>query len=168
MVPMPSAAIPIAKSANVLEPYLRESLFIPELRSKKKSSVLEELTERLETEGITRHRDAVLEVLRHRESLGSTGIGKGIAVPHGRSTLVSERAVVVARSTKGIDYDAVDGKPVHLCFLIMAPPVDRDPVYLRLLADIVKAVRLAKNRERIMQARDFATVRTVLAQASGE
>jgi PTS system nitrogen regulatory IIA component len=110
----------------------------------------------------------VLEVLRHRESLGSTGIGKGIAVPHGRSTLVSERCVVIARSLKGVEFDAVDERPVHLCFLIVAPPVERDPIYLRLLADIVKAVRLARTRERILQAPDFGAVRAILAQASGE
>jgi nitrogen PTS system EIIA component len=165
---MTSASSTISKPVTTLESYLREPLFIPELRSKKKSSVLEELVDLLDTQGVTRRREAVLEVLRQRESLGSTGIGKGIAVPHGRSTLVSDRVVVVARSAKGVEFDAVDGKPVHLCFLIVAHPVDRDPVYLQLLADIVKAVRLARTRERLLQARDFAMVRAILTQAACE
>jgi len=165
---MPSAPYAVPKPATAFESHLREHLFIPELRSRKKQSVLEEMVDALAAAGVTRHRDAVLGVLCQRESLGSTGIGKGIAVPHGRSTFVSERVILVARSTKGVEFDSVDGKPVHLCFLMAAPPMDRDPVYLQLLADIVRSVRLARTRERILQARDFAAVRAALAQASGE
>jgi PTS system nitrogen regulatory IIA component len=112
---------------------------------------------------VARHADAVLEVLRQREALGSTGIGKGIAVPHARSTMVAERAVLLARSSKGVDFDASDGNPVHLCFLIVAPPTERDPVYLQMLAEIVRAVRLAPVRKKILEAPDFGTIRAVIA-----
>jgi PTS system nitrogen regulatory IIA component len=113
---------------------------------------------------ITRHPESVVEVLRRREALGSTGIGKGIAVPHGRSTLVSERALLVARSRKGIDFEASDGLPVHLCFLIVAPPLERDPIYLKLVAEIVRGVRLSKTRQRLLEAPDFASVRDLLIE----
>jgi len=118
---------------------------------------------------IARQADALLEVLRQREALGSTGLGKGIAIPHARSTMVAERAVLLARSSKGVDFEAVDGNPVHLFFLIVAPPLDTDPIYLQMLAQIVRAVRLAPARRRILEAPDFAAIRTLIgAQVSDE
>jgi PTS system nitrogen regulatory IIA component len=111
---------------------------------------------------VARLADPVLEVLRQREALGSTGIGKGIAIPHARSTMVAERAVLLARSAKGVDFDAADGNPVHLCFLIVAPPTEQDPIYLQLLAEIVKSIRLAPARRRILEAPDLDGIRTVI------
>ena len=146
-----------------LEVHLRPTLFIPELRNRKKSAVLEEMVAHLAEQKVARHADALLEVLRQREALGSTGIGKGIAVPHARSTMVAERAVLLARSSKGVDFDASDGNPVHLCFLIVAPPTERDPVYLQMLAEIVRAVRLAPVRKKILEAPDFGAIRAVIA-----
>ncbi|HLG42857.1 MAG TPA: PTS sugar transporter subunit IIA [Planctomycetota bacterium] len=160
---MPTALTAERKPATDLERLLRPSLFISELKSKRKSSVLEELVAHLAENKITRFPDAVLEVLRQREALGSTGLGKGVAIPHGRSTMIAERAVLFARSHKGVEFDAADGEPVHLCFLIVAPPVENDPVYLRLLADIVRVVRLARARQRLIDAPDFDTVRAIVA-----
>jgi mannitol/fructose-specific phosphotransferase system IIA component (Ntr-type) len=89
-------------------------------------------------------------------------------VPHARSTLIAERAVVVARSRKGIDFEAVDGEPVHLLFLVVAPPMERDPIYLKLLADVVRAVRLSRTRQKLSDAPDFETVREILIHAASE
>ena len=160
---MPTVLTAEQKPASNLTSLLRPTLFIPELKSKRKSSVLEELVAHLADQNITKFPEAVLEVLRQREALGSTGLGKGVAIPHGRSTMVSERAVLFARSQKGIDFEAMDGDPVHLCFLIVAPPVENDPVYLRLLAEIVKVVRLARVRQRLIDAPDFDAVRAAIA-----
>jgi mannitol/fructose-specific phosphotransferase system IIA component (Ntr-type) len=82
--------------------------------------------------------------------------------------LVGERTVLVARSSKGVDFDAVDENPVRLLFLIAAPPIERDPIYLKLLAEIVRAVRLVKVRQRILDAPDFDTIREVLANAAAD
>ena len=87
-------------------------------------------------------------------------IGKGIAVPHARSTMVTERAVLLARSSKGVEFDAADEGLVHLIFMIVAPPTERDPIYLQMLAQIVRAVRLAPARRRILEAPDFAAIRS--------
>jgi mannitol/fructose-specific phosphotransferase system IIA component (Ntr-type) len=156
------------RPAVSLEAHLRPDLYIPELQSTDKAGVLNDLVSALATAGLTRAPDAVREALRQRESLGSTGIGKGIAVPHARSTMVSGRAVVVARSPRGIDFDSADGEPVSLFFLVVAPPLERDDVYLHLLARIVRAVRLVRTRRRILEAGDFETVRTLLIRASDE
>ncbi len=165
---MTYATIAARKPATALESFLRPSLFLSELRSKRKASVLEEMVEALVPAGITRHPDSVLELVRQREALGSTGIGKGVAVPHARSTLISERAVLIARSSRGVEFDAADGKPVHLLFLIVAPQAERDPVYLRLLADIVRAMRLVKARQRLVEAPNFNAAREVLLHACSE
>ncbi|MGE5178061.1 MAG: PTS sugar transporter subunit IIA [Bacteroidota bacterium] len=148
------------------ESHLRPELFIAELRTRKKASVLEELSDALVAAKVARSSEAMLDALRRREALGSTGIGKGIAVPHARSTLVSERALLVARSTKGVDFDALDGRPVHLCFLIVAPPLERDPIYLKLVAEIVRATRLARTRQKLIDAPDFAALRGILVEAA--
>jgi mannitol/fructose-specific phosphotransferase system IIA component (Ntr-type) len=97
--------------------------------------------------------------------MGGTGLGKGIAVPHARSTLVKQRAVVIARSTKGVEFDSPDGKPAHLLFLLVAPPLEKDPVYLNLMAEIVGAVRLARTRQRLLDAADFKAFRRILLEA---
>lgn len=160
---MPTAPGIERRTETHLENHLRPALFIPELKTKKKSSVLEEMVAHLALHQVARQADALLEVVRQREALGSTGIGKGIAVPHARSTMVAERAVLLARSTKGVEFDAADGNPVHLIFLIVAPPTEKDPIYLEMLAQIVRSVRLAPARRRILEAPDFATIRGLIA-----
>ncbi len=159
---MPTLSTASPRTETHLELHLRPSLFIPELKTRKKGSVLEEMVEHLAGQKIARQADPLLEVLRQREALGSTGLGKGIAVPHARSTMVTERAVLLARSTKGVEFDAMDGNPVHLCFLIVAPPIDNDPIYLQMLAEIVKAVRLAPVRKKILESPDFESIRAVI------
>lgn len=159
---MPTAPYVDGRTETYLELHLRPALFIPDLKNKRKSAVLEEMVAHLARHQIARQADAVLEVLRQREALGSTGIGKGIAVPHARSTMVAERAVLLARSAKGVEFDSSDGNPVHLCFLIVAPPTEHDPIYLQMLAQIVKAVRLAPVRRKILDAPDFDTIRSVI------
>src|SRR5437879_1663257 len=118
---MPYAAIAAQKPATVIEDYLDSALFLPALQSKKKLPVLEELVQPLVSAGVTRHPEALLDLLGQREALGSTAIGRGVAVPHARSALIYERAVLVGRSAHGVDFQAPDEKPVHLFFLIVAP-----------------------------------------------
>jgi mannitol/fructose-specific phosphotransferase system IIA component (Ntr-type) len=162
---MASVVAPITAPPAV-ELHLRSDLFISDLRTRKKASVLEEIAGALAAASVARAPEAILDALRRREALGSTGLGKGIAVPHARSTMVSERALLVARSSKGIEFDAVDGQPVHLCFLIVAPPLERDPIYLKLVAEIVRATRLARTRQKLIDAPDFAALRTILVEAA--
>ncbi|HET9251672.1 MAG TPA: PTS sugar transporter subunit IIA [Candidatus Eisenbacteria bacterium] len=163
---MASATITLPKATTVAEGFFRPALFIPELRTRRKSAVLEELAHALAGGGATQHPEAILALLRQREALGSTGIGKGVAVPHARSTLITERVVLLARSKKGVEFEAVDGTPVHLIFLIVAPPVEPDPVYLKLLAEIVHSVRLARVRQKLLDAPSFEAAKEVLRAAA--
>jgi PTS system nitrogen regulatory IIA component len=159
---MTSATITPPRAATVADGLFRSDLYIPELRLKRKQAVLEELAEALAAAGVTKTSESILELLRQREALGSTGIGKGIAIPHVRSTLVSERVILLARSRKGVEFEAVDGAPVHLIFLMLAPPIEPDPLYLKLLAEIVHSVRLARVRQKLLDAPTFEAAREVL------
>jgi PTS system fructose-specific IIC component/PTS system nitrogen regulatory IIA component len=77
-------------------------------------------------------REEILEALREREAKMSTGIRKGIAVPHGKVTALDQVYGVLGISRKGIDYDALDGEPVYLLFMLLAPPGDSER-HLRIL-----------------------------------
>lgn len=83
------------------------------------------------------HRDSIAESIRKRELSMSTGIGFGIGIPHASTTLVSEVVAVVGRSRKGIQFDALDSKPVHLVFLFLVP-VGEFQKHVHLLANVAK------------------------------
>ncbi|RKX71144.1 hypothetical protein DRP53_02680 [candidate division WOR-3 bacterium] len=116
------------------------SLLVPErvnlsLRSKKKESVIKELVGMIKS---GKDADVIISTLIKREQLGSTGIGKGIAIPHCRSLLVNRLEIAVGRSAGGIEFDAIDKKPVYLVFLVIAPPQDPGNQYLLTLGRIVQ------------------------------
>jgi mannitol/fructose-specific phosphotransferase system IIA component (Ntr-type) len=91
--------------------------------------------------------ELIVSTLLKREELGSTGIGKGIAIPHCRSLAVDKLEIAVGRTTKPIKFNAIDKKPVSLIFLIIAPPQDPGNQYLITLGKIVQiAKELTKNK----------------------
>lgn len=88
----------------------------------------------------------ILNLLTEREKLGSTGIGKGIAIPHCRSLILSKLTLAVGRFPKGVPFDALDKKPSHLFFLVAAPPRDKGNQYLLTLGAIAKVAKdMGKN-----------------------
>jgi PTS system nitrogen regulatory IIA component len=110
-----------------------------ELRALTKPDVFRELTSLLGLEAGPER--ALLAALERREAMGSTGIGRGIAVPHSRTSIVSRLRVVYGRRPGGIAFNAVDGAPVEHFFLLIAPPVEASNAYLPVLGRIA---RLAK------------------------
>src|SRR5687768_1304341 len=91
--------------------YLRPDLFIPDLKARNKIDAIQQMVAHLVEKQYLRDGRIVLEALKTREKLGSTGIGKGVAVPHSRSTVTGSLTLLFARSIEGIDYDAIDKKP---------------------------------------------------------
>ena len=85
--------------------------------------------------------DTLLRMLRRRESLGSTGVGRGVAVPHCRSLVVPRLRLAYGHSPAGIAYDAADGQPVHHLFLIVAPPNEMSNQYLPILGKIAQLAK---------------------------
>jgi PTS system nitrogen regulatory IIA component len=79
-----------------------------------------------------------MEMLHRREQLGSTGIGHGIAIPHGRTTAAPDLMIAFGHSKSGIDWQAMDGRPVHLIFMVLAPPQEQNNRYLPVLGRLVE------------------------------
>ena len=107
-----------------------------DLQATDKDSVLGELVRLLGVD--SRAGDSLLRVLQRRESLGSTGMGRGIAIPHGRSLVANRLRLAYGRSRKGVEFQAIDGKPVHHLFLIVAPPLEISNQYLPVLGRIAQ------------------------------
>ncbi|HEY7864242.1 MAG TPA: PTS sugar transporter subunit IIA [Thermoanaerobaculia bacterium] len=105
-------------------------------------------------------------LLKKRENLGSTGIGKGVAIPHCRSLVVDRLRVVYGRKAGGIGFGAVDGKPVHHLFLIVAPPVEISNQYLPVLGKIAQFCKDPKNLSRLDEADSVEEFMQVLEQAA--
>jgi PTS system nitrogen regulatory IIA component len=105
---------------NIADMFKKEFI-IEELKSRTRREVLTELSEIFSRANIRVDYDNMVDVLLEREKLGSTGIGGGIAIPHGKLAGLEDLIVSFGRSTDGIDFDSMDGKPVHIFFLLMAP-----------------------------------------------
>lgn len=120
-----------------------------DLQSGNKDSVLPELVALLKP--APRIEESLLRHLRRREEHGSTGIGRGIAIPHCRSTEVQRVRLAFGRHINGIDYDSLDGGRVHTFFLIVAPPAETVPQYLPILGKIASLGREQDVPERLMK-----------------
>jgi len=141
---------------------LDSSLYIPELKSRRKQSVLQELVARAFQAGALRGPALLLETLLVRERLAPTALGRGVALPHARSVGVSGPHVVIARSHRGIDWGSPDGQPVHLVLLVLSPAESTDEIYLDFVGRVAAVARLQRNRQRILDASEFGGVASVL------
>ena len=113
-----------------------------DLTAATKKDVLEEMCALLAKADKLPDADAMVSILLEREALGSTGIGQGVAIPHGKSPAVKGQAAALGISKRGVDFDALDGEPVHIIFLLIAPP-DAAGNHLKALA---KVSRLLKDK----------------------
>ena len=95
----------------------------------------------------------LLKILKRREELGSTGVGRGIAIPHGRSLVVNRLRLAFGHLPEGIEYRAIDGKPVHNFFLIVAPPLEVSNQYLPILGKIAQFAKEPDVPERLGRVR---------------
>lgn len=140
---------------------LQEETIISELDATDKKGVLEELTGPVaKMSGVDQ--EEMVRVLLERERLGSTGIGEGIAIPHGKLKSLQSLLVSFGRSQKGVDFEAIDGKPAHLFFLLMAPENSTGD-HLRMLAGISRLLKDDTFRQRLMTAEDQHELYMVIA-----
>jgi len=131
--------------------FLQKGRIVPRLEAREKHAVLAELAEVLvSTRAIQSGRDAV-QVLLEREKLGSTGIGEGIAIPHGKLKELKDVVAVFGRSAAGVEFDSMDGAPVQLFFLLMAPE-NSASTHLKALARISRLLKDRGFREELLQA----------------
>lgn len=141
----------------MIEEILDRDMMIFDLKSKDKLSVLKELIEPLAAKGVVEDSDKFLEVVLKREKEYTTGIGMGIAIPHGKSSLVKKASLVFGKSKEGIDYNSLDGKMAHLFFLIAAPE-DSDNLHLKILAKLSRSLMHKEVREELNKAETYEDV----------
>lgn len=132
---------------------LDRDLLIPNLQSKNKKGVLEELAGVLVDQGKLLDLERVVEVLLDREKLGSTGIGDGIAIPHGKIRDLGGVVASFGRSREGVDFESIDQKPTHLFFLLVAPE-NSAGMHLKALARISRLLKDPNFRKKLMEAGD--------------
>lgn len=133
---------------------LSEDMVIPEILSQERDSALEEMVRYLKSKDKVRKDKELYEKLIQREKLGSTAIGKGIAIPHCKLKEVESPLLALAVSQKGVRFEALDGKPTHLFFLVVSSP-DNPGQSLQILASIAHLIRKAGSLpKRIMAAKN--------------
>lgn len=125
-----------------------------ELKSGSKDQVLSELIEILAADGKINDKEKFKKAVLNREEEFSTGIGMGIAIPHGKSDAVTEASIAFGKSTKGIDFDSMDGEPAHFFFLL-AIPAESNDVHLRALSEIARKLMHSDVREKLLKADNF-------------
>ncbi|MDO5088834.1 MAG: fructose PTS transporter subunit IIA [Leptotrichiaceae bacterium] len=123
-----------------------------DLKSKTKNAVIKELFENIKKSGYVKNEEAALNDLYAREDMGSTGIGKNVAVPHAKTDAVDELTVTLGISRNGIEYGAIDEENVNIFFMFLCPK-DQSQEYLRVLARISRLIREDKFRENLMKAK---------------
>lgn len=125
-----------------------------DLKAKTKSEVIDELIEILYKDGKVTDKEELKKAVLHREEEFSTGIGMGIAIPHGKCSAVKEAAITFGLSKAGIDYQSMDDEPAHLFFLIAVPEASSD-IHLRALSEISRKLMHTEIRQKLYEINDF-------------
>ena len=140
-----------------------ERIRIP-LEARTKDDLLRELVRAVSGPGDRAGGDDVLRAVREREAVLSTGIGHGVAIPHGKSAAVSELRMAAGRSAAPVDFDALDGQPVSLFFLLVGPESAAGP-HIKALSRISRLVRRDDVRERLVAAQSAEEFLQTLQEA---
>jgi len=145
--------------------FLAKKAIIAELKSAKKEDVVKELVDSLIASGeIERNnRNKIIEALMERESLGSTAIGQGIAIPHAKTDCVSKLVGAFGLTRKGIDFDSLDGEPVYIFFLLIAPQDSAGP-HLKALARISRLFKDKYFRDNLRSCADEKDIIKTISQ----
>ncbi len=135
-----------------LRQFFSEDAIELDLAGNSKDEILKELISLLKLD--EKSEGMLYKMLKRRENLGSTGIGRGIAIPHCRSLVVNKLRVAFGRKTQGTDFRAIDEKPVYFFFLIVAPPLEVSNQYLPVLGKIAQFSKEPDVPERLVALRE--------------
>lgn len=147
-----------------LSELLTPRLIAPELRARTRNDAVRELAALLASQHPEMAADDIVRVVLEREALASTGIGEGIAIPHGSLSGATQLVGAMGRSSAGIDFQSVDGRPARLIFLLVVPR-NQPGVHLKTLANITKVLKNDGFRDQLIAASDENAVMTVLREA---
>jgi PTS system nitrogen regulatory IIA component len=131
--------------------FLNPELILPELAARTKEEVLQELADRIARNFPEVPAEQLLRILKERERLGSTGIGDGFAIPHGKSKSIDRMIISFGRSRAGIPFDSLDGKPAHYFFVLIAPENSAGD-HLKALAKISRFLKNSLFKESLAKA----------------
>ena len=149
-----------------LSELLPRDAIIPDLASKDKKGVLEELAMSVAPMAKTGS-DEIVRVLLEREQLGSTGIGGGIGIPHGKLATVNSIVVGFGLSRKGVSFDSLDRKPVHIFFLLITPE-NSTGSHLKVLAQISKLLKKDHFKESLLRAKSIDEIQKIILDIDEE
>ncbi len=150
---------------KILDVLQKEAILV-DLKAKDKKGVLEELVTPVAHIAGINHKDLV-RVLMDREQLGSTGIGKGIGIPHGKLKGLESLILGFGLSRKGIDFESIDGRPTHIFFLLVTPE-NSTGLHLKLLAKISKILKNDSFREGLLNAIDSDEIYAIIKEEDKE
>jgi mannitol/fructose-specific phosphotransferase system IIA component (Ntr-type) len=142
------------------------SLFLPDLKLKRKESVLHEMASVAHGARVVRDPELVHETLLRRERWCPSGIGNGVAVPNARSLGVAEPRLVVARMRRGVEWGASDGGAVQLVLLVLSPSEVSVEYHLERVARVVAITRTQRNRKKLLEAMDIQVVNLLLRESA--
>jgi PTS system nitrogen regulatory IIA component len=142
---------------------LHEDSIVGKLTSRDKKGVLEELVSVLVEHGRLKNKEKPVQVLLERERLGSTGIGDGIAIPHGKLKEIKGIICSFGRTKEGIDFQSIDEKPSHLFFLLFAPEKGASE-HLQALARLSRILKDGRLRKRLMEAASKKEIYRLIAE----
>ncbi|MEA1971243.1 MAG: PTS sugar transporter subunit IIA [Thermodesulfobacteriota bacterium] len=149
-----------------IQDMLKKEFIIENLKSRTKKEVLVELSDVFSHGNTDIDRNAVIEVLMEREKLGSTGIGDGIAIPHGKLAGLEKLIISFGKSAMGVDFDSLDGKPVHIFFLLLAPENSAGQ-HLKALARISRMLKDVSFRESLLKAETSEDAYNLIVEKDG-
>lgn len=134
-----------------LSKFSEENLVSFSLSSSDKDGIIEELVEMVSQSNMVKDKDQLLNDVKERENLVTTGVGYGVAFPHAKTSAVKGIVIGFGRCSEGIDFDAMDHKPVSLFFLIAAPE-DAIGAHLNVMARLSFLMKSEENRKKLMDA----------------
>jgi len=150
-----------------LSELLTPECIISDLKAHDKKGALEELSQIITEQEPTLNKGSLLQILLERERLGSTGIGEGIALPHGKVEKLNRLMVSFGRSIEGLGFDSVDDQPAYLLFLLVAPE-NSAGVHLQALAKISRILKDSNFRQRLMQAKSREEIYQIIIDKDEE
>jgi len=142
---------------------IKRDMVVPALKATDKKSILEELASFMAEHHARIDRAALSRVLIERESLASTAIGEGVAIPHGKLGAVGEIVACLGRAPSGVDFDSMDGQPTYLFFVLVAPESSTG-AHLKALARISRVFKDPEFRRRLLAAPDAEAMYHVVAE----
>ncbi|NVL91576.1 MAG: PTS sugar transporter subunit IIA [Desulfobacterales bacterium] len=150
-----------------LSEIFKPQFVIPDLKAHDKKGVLEELLEIVTGQESSLNKGTLLQVLLERERLGSTGIGDGVALPHGKLRGLDNLLLSFGRSIEGLDFDSIDEQPAYLFFLLLAPE-NSAGMHLKSLAKISRMLKDGNLRQQLMRAKSREEIYKIIIDKDEE